>query len=102
MAIRGVHHFSFSVTDIERTIGFYSKMLGLELVAKRVNESDTLGISLGTRQPHAKIKVAIMQAGDTQIEFIEYVDPKAEPCQKNPSIAGSGHIALWTDRLPPG
>ena len=41
----------------------------------------------------------MMEAGGTQIEFIEYVEPKAQPCPQDPSIAGSGHIAFMVDDI---
>jgi len=99
MAITGMHHCSFSVTDIEKTIHFYANILELKLVGRMINEYDTLGYALGVKQAHAKIKVAVMKAGETKIEFIEYVDPKVKPCPRDLSLAGSGHIAFKVDDI---
>jgi catechol 2,3-dioxygenase-like lactoylglutathione lyase family enzyme len=99
MAITGTHHCSFTVTDIKRTVEFYTRVLGLELIKRFVNEGGDLGTSLGLNVPKAKLDIAFMKAGDTQIEFIEYVEPKARPCPQDPSIAGSGHIAFKVDDI---
>jgi len=79
MAITGMHHCSFTVTNIERTVDFYTRLLGLELVGRTTNEYDTLGTALGVKQPKAKLEIAVMMAGETKIEFIEYVEPTAKP-----------------------
>ena len=48
--IRGVHHFSFSVKNLDRTIEFYSKVLGIKLQSRNRNEYETLGNALfGTK-----------------------------------------------------
>ena len=102
--ISGVHHFSFSVTNIERTIDFYTRLLGVKLQSQGRNKYETLGTALfgtkwGISQQHADLKIAVMNIGGTRVEFIEYKDPKAQAYHKNPSIAGSAHLALRVDDL---
>ena len=99
MAITGFHHCSFTVTDLDKTVDFYTKTLGLQLIMRGTNEGDTLGTSLGLRQPKAKLKIAFMKVGDTEIEFIQYVEPESKPCPKDPSISGQGHIAFKVDDI---
>ena len=104
MAITGVHHFSFSVTNLDRTIEFYKNVLGLKIRSRGRNKYDTLGTALfgkkwGVNQPQADLELAFIQLGDNRIEFIEYKDPKAQPYHKNPSIAGSAHMALRVDDI---
>ena len=102
--ITGVHHFSFSVTSIERTIEFYTKVLGVKLQSRGHNQYDTLGAALfgtkwGIHQQRADLELAVMNIGGTRVEFIEYKDPKAQPYHKNPSIAGSAHLAFKVDNI---
>lgn len=97
--IKGVHHFSISVTDMDRTIDFYSRLLDLTLQSRSQNAGETLGEAvLGTKwglnQKHADLELAIMTVGNASVEFIEYKDPKAQPYHRNPSVAGSAHIAF--------
>jgi catechol 2,3-dioxygenase-like lactoylglutathione lyase family enzyme len=99
MAVTGFHHCSFTVTDIEKTIKFYTEILGLKLIRRGEYGKQTLGLSLGLKQPNAKLKTAFMGAGDTQIEFLEYVEPKTQTCPGDPSIAGSGHVAFIVDDI---
>jgi glyoxylase I family protein len=100
----GVHHFSFSVTNLERTIHFYTKVLGIRLQSRGQNKYDTLGTALfgtkwGVNQQHADLELAVVNVGGTRVEFIEYKDPKAQPYHKNPAIAGSAHLAFKVDNI---
>lgn len=102
--INAVHHFSFSVTDIEKTVRFYTDILGVKLQSRTRNKYDSLGTALfgkkwGVAQDHADLEIAVMKIGDTKVEFIEYKDPKAQPFHQNPSIAGSAHVAFKVDDI---
>jgi glyoxylase I family protein len=97
--ISGVHHFSFSVTNLDRTIEFYTKILGVKLQSRGRNKYDSLGGALfgtkwGVNQAQADLELAVVNIGGTRVEFIEYKDPAARAYHKNPSIAGSAHLAF--------
>lgn len=102
--ITAVHHFSFSVTNIERTVEFYTKVLEVALQSRGRNKYETLGRALfgtkwGVNQAQADLELAVMNIGGTRVEFIEYKDPKAQAYHKNPSIAGSAHLAFKVDNI---
>ena len=102
--ITGVHHFSFSVQDIDRTIDFYTRVLGVKLQSRARNKYDTLGTALfgtkwGINQEHADLELAVVNIGGTRVEFIEYKDPPNQPYHKNPSIAGSAHLCFKVDDI---
>jgi catechol 2,3-dioxygenase-like lactoylglutathione lyase family enzyme len=104
MPIDNIHHFSFSVTDLNRTIEFYTKLLGAELQSKTRNKYETLGRALfgtnwGSDQPQAELMIAVMKIGSIRVEFIQYIDPAATPYHRNPSVAGSAHIAFQVDDI---
>ena len=97
--ITGVHHFSMSVTDLDKTVDFYTRVLDLSLQNQKNNSYDGLGRALfgtkwGVDQSFADLRLAVLSCGDTRVEFIEYKDPPAQPFHQNPSIAGSSHIAF--------
>ena len=102
--IEGVHHFSFSVQNLDRTIEFYTKILEIELQSRSRNTYETLGSALfgrkwGLNQDHADLEIAVMNIGGTRVEFIEYRDPRTQAYHKNPSIAGSAHLAFRVDDI---
>ena len=118
MATVGIHHVSFTVTDLERTIAFYRDVVGMRLVGRKHRLATDLGTALfgepeteqtgaapepvgaapepasaRTGQP-AEILIADMELSGTRVEFIQYVDPPARPYPGDPSMAGSAHIAI--------
>lgn len=102
--ITGVHHFSFSVTNLEKTIDFYTNILKVKLQSKSHNKYDNLGGALfgkkwGVDQEGGELQIAVMDISGRRVEFIEYKDPKAQPYHMNPSIAGSAHLAFKVDGI---
>jgi catechol 2,3-dioxygenase-like lactoylglutathione lyase family enzyme len=122
VAIAGIHHMSFTVTDLERTVAFYRDVVGMRLVGRKHRQAADLGTALlgepepgpggalrgpAGAAPHqaeaggravqpAEILIADMELGDVQVEFIQYVDPPARPYPGDPSVAGSAHMAILT------
>jgi catechol 2,3-dioxygenase-like lactoylglutathione lyase family enzyme len=104
MAIAGIHHVSFTVTDLERTVAFYRDVVGMTLSGRKHRRADDLGTALlGDRDAadpaadrSAEILIADMELGGTRVEFIQYADPVSRPYPGDPSVAGSAHIAILT------
>ena len=102
--ISRIHHFAFSVANLERTIKFYTELLGFEVQSRTRDAGQTLGVALfgnkwGLSQPQADLDVVLLKVADETIEFIEYIDPQAQPYHQNPSIAGSAHLAFDVDDI---
>jgi glyoxylase I family protein len=97
------HHTGFTVVDLERTVAFYRDVVGLRLLARKRRRADDLGTALmgpgGAGPLPAEILIADMAAGESRVEFIQYVEPRSAPYAGNPSVAGSTHLALLTDDI---
>ena len=125
MAIAGIHHMSFTVADLERTVAFYRDVVGMRLVERKHRQAADLGTALfgepegglAGAAPHlagaardsgvagdlcvqsAEILIANMELGGVRMEFIQYVDPAGRPYPGDPSVAGSAHIAILTQDI---
>jgi catechol 2,3-dioxygenase-like lactoylglutathione lyase family enzyme len=128
MAVQAVHHFSFTVSDLERTVDFYGRLLGFRLIGRKHRQAPDLGDALrgrmglppglleaGARGPRslsvgrlpesqpspqaAEILIADMELAGTRVEFIQYVNPPTQPYPGDPATAGSAHLALLTDDI---
>ncbi len=104
MPVTGVHHFCISVTNLDRTLEFYTKHLGAKVENVVQNKHGTLGRSLfgtkwGVDLKPADITLALVTIGGVRVEFIQYNDPPASPYHKNPSAAGSAHIAVQVEEI---
>ncbi len=93
--IRGVHHISLSTTDIDRLLGFYSGLLGLEVrQAATAEETDeTFQNIVGLK--NAAYRAAWLSAGNVEIEIFQYLSPIGQPVTVSPACdAGIRHICF--------
>ena len=98
MAVTRVNHTGISVSDMERSLGFYRDVLGLELVMdmdvdrhagldRVVGMTDTVG------------RVVMLAAGDSLVELWSYAQPMGRPLPADymPADKGVTHVALEVD-----
>jgi catechol 2,3-dioxygenase-like lactoylglutathione lyase family enzyme len=104
MTINSVWHAGFTVSDIERSIAFYTEAVGLELRHRQEQENEYTSTFIG--YPEAKLRVAQFALPGGQpgrsghvLELCEYVRPRGETIAPGTSATGSGHIAFETDAL---
>ena len=99
----GIGHVSFTVMDMDKTLEFYCGLLGGKVLTQTVDEGPELGkyvMGDGLEDNYAALKVAMVELGGIEIEFLQYLTPKTEvPYHGNPSIAGSAHIAVNVDDI---
>ena len=105
--IADVLHFSFTVSDLERSIEWYTDTLGLELVLRQAQENAYTQTLVGI--PGAVLKVAqfavpgVPPARSTHmLELVEYVTPRGvQPEEMPTNNVGCAHLALLvTDIFP--
>src|SRR4051794_2856322 len=97
--IVGVHHTSFTVADLERSLTFFRDVLGLEVVGTREVRDDYFGQIVGL--PGSAVKAAMVRLpGGHHVELFEYVRPRGQSVAPRPCDPGSCHLALLTADLP--
>ena len=98
MAIKRVNHTGISVSDMERSLGFYRDLLGLELIfdsdldnVQPLNEVVGMGEARG--------RVTWLRAGDTMIELWQWDNPAGRPLPDDyqPADKGVTHYAFEVD-----
>jgi lactoylglutathione lyase len=98
--IADVLHFSFTVSNIERSIDWYTRVLGLELVHRQRQDNEYTRKLVG--MPDAVLEVAqfvvpgVPPARSTHmLELVEYVVPKGRAAEALPTNdVGVAHLAL--------
>jgi catechol 2,3-dioxygenase-like lactoylglutathione lyase family enzyme len=95
--IRGIHHVSLTVSDLEAVMRFYCDVFGFKKIAglnlpedyERASDEDRGGVSVEQMMAQAKktvqvngdeplhASIAMLQLGDSYIELFEYKQPKA-------------------------
>lgn len=99
----GIGHMSYTVMDIDKSLHFYVDLLGGKLLTRTVDEGPELGkyvMGKMLTNPYGKLKVAMVDLAGLQIEFLQYLEPETNTAyHRNPSIAGSAHIAVNVDDI---
>jgi catechol 2,3-dioxygenase-like lactoylglutathione lyase family enzyme len=98
--IADVLHFSFTVSDLEQSIDWYTRVLGLELVHRQRQENEYTPILVGI--PGVVLEIAqfavpgVPPARSTHmLELVEYLKPKGRDLgELAPNSVGCAHLAL--------
>jgi catechol 2,3-dioxygenase-like lactoylglutathione lyase family enzyme len=103
--IADVLHFSFTVSDIERSVDWYTRVLGLELVHRQHQENAYTELLVGI--PGAALEVAQFRLptisprySSHMLELIQYsagADPATPELPTN--RVGVAHLALLVDDI---
>jgi len=94
-----VHHFGFTVSDVDRSILFYRDLLGLRLIQDAIRENlpsydEILGF------PNVKIRVALfLDAQDRMLELVEYIHPRREVRDLKNTTVGAAHPSFAVEDL---
>ena len=92
----GTNHTSFTVSSLDRSIGFFRDCLGFELISRAPR--DPAIVSKITGVPGADMEIAFLRAPGHTIELIQYKGPaqrgriEARPCD-----TGFAHVAFNVD-----
>jgi catechol 2,3-dioxygenase-like lactoylglutathione lyase family enzyme len=103
--IADVLHFSFTVSDIEQSIDWYTRVLGLELVHRQRQENEYTQILVGI--PGAVLEIAqfavpgVPPARSTHmLELVEYLTPRGRSLgELGTNSVGCAHLALMVNDI---
>lgn len=102
--ILGVWHFSFTVSDLERSVAFYRDVLGFELIHKQSSSGEYIRRLVG--YPDAEIRVAQFAvpgqprgATPHDFELVEYLAPRGTRGEAEIRNPGQAHLALSVDDI---
>jgi len=95
--ITGIHHFALTVSDMERSLAFYTGLFGLEVASDREVERDY--VEKITAVPGAHQRLVHLSGYGQRLELLEYKAPRGEPRARPLQDAGSAHVCFITDDL---
>ncbi len=95
--ITGVHHVSFTVSDIERSVAFYRDGLGFEVLDDRVVEGAFPEAVSALQGAHLRI---VHLSGHGQgLELIQYHAPAGKSPAPRTCDVGSAHLCYIVDDI---
>ena len=95
--IKGVHHFSFTVSDMDRSLAFYAGILAMR-VRSDVTIQETAAHSV-TGIPGARLRIVHLEAYGCLLELIQYLSPIGEPLSTRTCDTGNAHTAFVVDDM---
>lgn len=100
----GVWHFSFTVSDIERSIAFYRDVLGFELIHRQEQANEYTRRLVGHPEAHLKVAQFVVPGeprglSTHDLELVEYVVPRLERVTPEVWRPGAAHLAIAVDDI---
>lgn len=95
-SVLAVDHINIVVSDLERAVEFYTKVLGLEEKKRARLEGDWIEKIVGLSGVSAEVVYVEAAGGAPRIELLQYFSPKGEalPECSLPNTPGLRHIAF--------
>lgn len=91
--VRGLDHVSVSSGDLDRSLGFYSELLGIPVMQRGEAEGAEVGAITGLGD--GKVRFADLDLGDGRVlELLEFTSPACPPVRAEFHHPGSGHLSL--------
>jgi catechol 2,3-dioxygenase-like lactoylglutathione lyase family enzyme len=95
-----MYHAGFSVGEMDRSLGFYRDLLGLEVVLDAVRENlPTYDAILGF--PDSRLRVVQLEDrnGPFRLELIEYLNPRRQERELKNTWVGAAHMGFYVANL---
>jgi len=100
-----MHHSSFTVSDMDRSIAFYRDFLGMKLLMDTQQMSGSITgamvekMNATTESQAIGYRLAFLSVGGKQLELVQYT-PQGRPQHDNmASDTGNGHVCFITDDI---
>src|SRR3954469_25533649 len=96
----GLHHTSYTVSNLDNSLRFYVELLGCEVIWQREIREAYFGAIVGF--PGCVVKAAQLRipGSDHVLDLFEYVVPKAAAVELATNRPGSSHLCFLVDDLP--
>jgi catechol 2,3-dioxygenase-like lactoylglutathione lyase family enzyme len=97
-------HFSFTVANLERSIDFYTNVIGMKLVHTQEQHNEYTARLVAYENAHLKVAQLSIEAMNQArsghlLELVEYVHPHCEPTDTATCRPGSAHLAFQVEDI---
>ncbi len=99
--IRGIDHLNIVVSDLDRSVRFYTETLGFRQTAEVELEGEWIGRIVGLAGVRARAVFIEAPGGGPRIELLQYFVPvgQALPAASQANTAGLRHLAFRVDDI---
>jgi catechol 2,3-dioxygenase-like lactoylglutathione lyase family enzyme len=100
--ITGMHHTSFTVSNMERSVAFYRDILGMEVV----RDTAQAGVEFKgplvdnlTNCPGSELRIVFLRIEEKLLELVEYKPKGKAMGDHRASDTGSAHVCFKTENI---
>ena len=99
--IVSVDHINLVVSDLERSVDFYTNVLGFRETQRAELEGEWIETIIGLETVKASVAYVVSPAGQPRLELLQYHSPIGDRFQANsiPNTLGLRHLALSVDNI---
>jgi catechol 2,3-dioxygenase-like lactoylglutathione lyase family enzyme len=100
--ITDIHHTSFTVSNMERSVAFYRDILGMEVVWDSVQAGVEFKGPLAdnlTNCPGTELHIVFLKINESLIELVEYTPKGKQMIDNKASDTGSAHVCFKTENI---
>jgi glyoxylase I family protein len=100
--ISDIHHTSFTVSDMERSIAFYRDILGMEVVWDSVQAGVEFKGEMAdnlTSCPGTALHIVFLSINGRLIELVQYSPQGKSLVDNKASDTGSAHVCFQTENI---
>tara|TARA_B100000315_G_scaffold138937_1_gene127954 strand:- start:398 stop:841 length:444 start_codon:yes stop_codon:yes gene_type:complete len=97
--LKSFFHTGFVVKDLDKSIDFYTNVLGMELGGRMERQGEYINQVLAF--PDAHIKGAFIDKGEGghRLELIQYINPASGQSKFNRNDVGASHLAFYVEDM---
>jgi catechol 2,3-dioxygenase-like lactoylglutathione lyase family enzyme len=94
--IDAVDHINLVVSNLERSVQFYTDLLGFKEIRRARLEGEWIEAIIGLKDVHANVVYVVAPAGEPRLELLCYASPGGEsiPAHSRANTIGLRHIAF--------
>jgi len=89
--VSGVHHIAITVSDLDRSVAWYSKVFGL-VETMRAGGSGPQ-VSAVTQVPDARVTAVFLTVGDVHVELLHH-ETEGQPFDRRNNDIGTMHVCF--------
>ena len=99
--IKGIHHTAISTSNLERSLSFYTRLLGFEEVTSFAWEEGNDVFDEITNLQSSSGRVALLRGGNAFIELFEFKSPEPAKADPNRPVCDHGitHLCLEVEDI---
>jgi catechol 2,3-dioxygenase-like lactoylglutathione lyase family enzyme len=99
--IKAVDHINIVVSNLQRSVDFYTQLLGFTILRKAHLEGEWIERIVGLKDVSADVVYIVAPEGEPRIELLSYASPRgvALPLNSLPNTIGLRHIAFRVDDI---